>query len=101
MQVKTLFKSRNIVSIGRPLELLHINLFGPTRIMSMSGKCYGLLVVCEFSRWTWVLFLVHKDETFEGFYKLFKRIEDEKDCKIISIRSDHGGEFENDLFQKL
>lgn len=46
--------------------------------MSISGKHYGLVIVNDFSRWTWVLFLVHKDEAFEIFYKMSKKIENEK-----------------------
>lgn len=37
-QVKKLFSSKNIVSTSRPLELLHLNLFGPTRTTFVSGK---------------------------------------------------------------
>ncbi|RDY08397.1 hypothetical protein CR513_07376, partial [Mucuna pruriens] len=83
-QVKGSFESKNIVSNPRPLELLHIDLFGLTRIASMSGKLYGLVVVDDYSRWTWVMFLTYKDKSF----------------KVFSI-SDYGGEFENENFQKF
>ncbi|KEH29282.1 hypothetical protein MTR_4g033045 [Medicago truncatula] len=43
--VKTTFKPKNIVSTSRPLELLHIDLFGPVSIASINGKMYGLVVV--------------------------------------------------------
>lgn len=38
---------------------------------------------------------------FDVFYKLYKKVENEKGCKIVSIISDHGGEFENNLFKKF
>ena len=40
-QTKNTFKSKNIVSTTRPLELLHIVLFGPTRTTSLGGKSMG------------------------------------------------------------
>ncbi|RDX64425.1 hypothetical protein CR513_57020, partial [Mucuna pruriens] len=39
-QVKTSFKTKNIVSISRTLELLHMDLFGPTRMLSLDGNKY-------------------------------------------------------------
>jgi hypothetical protein len=44
MSVKTNFKSKNIVSTSRPLELLHIDLFGPVKTASINGKKYELLI---------------------------------------------------------
>src|SRR3954465_14737860 len=56
------FKSKNVVSSSRPLELLHIDLFGPVKTTSINGKKYGLVIVDDYSHWTWVKFLKHKDE---------------------------------------
>ena len=95
------FKSKNIVSTSRPLELLHLDLFGPTRITSLGGSKYRLVVVDDFSRFTWVSFLAHKDETFSSFIKLLKRIMNEKNTTIVSIRSDHGSKFQNQKFEKF
>ena len=53
------FKPRNIVSTTRPLELLHMGLFGPTRTASLGGRRYGLVIVDDYSRFTWVIFLAH------------------------------------------
>ena len=100
-QTKISFKPKNIVSTSRPLQLLHMDLFGPTRTLSLGGKRYGFVVVDDFSRFTWVLFLAHKDEAFHAFEKLSKRIQNEKVFAISSIRSDHGKEFENSSFEKF
>ena len=70
---KTL-KVKNLVSTSRSLELLHMNLFGPTRTTSLGEKKYGLVIVDDYSRYSWVLFLTHKDETFSAFTKLFERV---------------------------
>ena len=53
------------MSTTRPLELLHVDIFRPTA--SLGGKKYGLVIVDDFSRFTWVIFLVYKDEAYEAF----------------------------------
>lgn len=98
-QFKTSFKSKNHISTERPLELLHIDLFGPTRTRSLSGNRYVFVIVDDFTRYTWVIFLKSKDETIHEFVKFSKKIENEKGFSIINIRSDHGGEFTSDLFE--
>jgi len=60
--VKTSFKSKDIVSTSRPLELLHIDLFGPVSTASIYGSKYGLAIVDDYSRWSWVKFLKSKDD---------------------------------------
>jgi len=59
--VKSSYKSKHIVSTYRPLELLHIDLFGPVNIASLYGSKYGLVIVDDYNRWTWVKFLRSKD----------------------------------------
>ena len=96
---KSSFHSKNIVSTQKPLELLHIDLFGPTKVASLGGKRYGFVIVDDYSRFTWVLFLKNKDDSFEMFKVFCKRIQNEKESNIVAVRSDHGGEFENHLFK--
>ena len=98
---KSSFKSKGIVSTRRPLELLHLDLCGPTRTPSFGGNRYAFVIVDDFSRFAWVLFLKHKDETFENFTVFCKRIQNLKGSTISTIRSDHGGEFENELFSRF
>ncbi|GAB2272695.1 hypothetical protein Dimus_038989 [Dionaea muscipula] len=78
-----------------------MDLFGPSRTASIGGKYYCLVIIDDFSRFTWVRFLAHKDETFIMFAKLVKRISNEKGFVVTSIRSDHGGEFENEHFKEF
>ena len=51
-QIKNSFESKNVVSTSRPLELLHLDLFGPTRTVSLNGKKYGFVIVDDYTRWT-------------------------------------------------
>ena len=82
-QTRGSFKSKNIVSTSRPFELLHMDLFGPTRTTSLGGKKYGLVIVDDFSRFTWVLFLVHKDEAFDAFSNSIKRFQIKKVFRLL------------------
>jgi hypothetical protein len=82
----------------KPLELLHMDLMGPSRIESIGGKRYILVMVDDFTRFTWVRFLKEKSETLSIFKSLVKQLQNEKNVKIgfvVRIRSDHGREFEN------
>ena len=88
-----------MVSTSRPLELLHIDLFGPMDVLSMDGKSYGFVIVDDYSRFTWVYFLSHKDEALHTFIRHCKKVQNEKDLTLISVRSGHGDEFENHSFE--
>ena len=77
-QTKTSFKQKQFVSTTRPFEMLHMDLFGPSRTMSIGGNYYGLVIVDDFFRYTWTLFLVTKDEAFSAFKKLAKIVQNEK-----------------------
>ena len=100
-QTKSSFKSKNVVSTTRPLQLLHMDLFGPSRTKSFGGNVYALVIVDDFSRYSWTLFLVQKSDAFKAFKKYAKQIQNEKSLKIVSIRSDHGGEFQNAQFEEF
>ena len=97
--VKSSFKVKDIVSNSRPLELLHIDLFGPVSTASLYGSKYGLVIVDDYSRWTWVKFLKSKDHAYDVFSNFCTLIQSENEAKILKIRSDHGGEFENEPFE--
>ena len=85
--------SKTDVTTSKPLELLHLDLFGPTQVASIGGMLYGFVIVDDYSRFTWVFFLTHKNEACDIFKAFCKRVENEKSLSIVSIRSDHGGEF--------
>jgi len=59
-----------------------------------------LVIVDDYSRWTWVKFLRSKDNAYDVFSNFCTQIQSEKEMKILKVRSDHGGEFENEPFVK-
>nr|GFB15725.1 retrovirus-related Pol polyprotein from transposon TNT 1-94 [Tanacetum cinerariifolium] len=59
------FKSKDVPSSKGRLNLLHMDLCGLMRVASINGKKYILVIVDDYSRYTWTLFLRFKDETPE------------------------------------
>jgi hypothetical protein len=51
---------KNIMTTDIPLELLHMDLFGPIAYISIGGSKYCLIIVDDYSRFTWVFFLQEK-----------------------------------------
>nr|GEX62614.1 retrovirus-related Pol polyprotein from transposon TNT 1-94 [Tanacetum cinerariifolium]GEX62822.1 retrovirus-related Pol polyprotein from transposon TNT 1-94 [Tanacetum cinerariifolium] len=62
---KSSFKSKVVPSLKGRLNLLHMDLCGPMRVTSINGKKCILVIVEDYSRYTWTLFLRSKDETPE------------------------------------
>jgi hypothetical protein len=84
-----------VVTTKRPLELLHMDLFEPVAYLSIDVNRYDLVIVDDFSCFTWVFFLIEKDGTQETLKKLMRRAQNESELKIKKIRSDNGIEFKN------
>ncbi|GJZ85920.1 putative ribonuclease H-like domain-containing protein [Tanacetum coccineum] len=88
-------KSKVLNPITKPLFMLYMYLFGPNFVSSLMHKKYCLVVIDDYSRFTWVFFLTTKDETSEILNNFIKEIEDLVDKKVKIIRSDNGTEFNN------
>ncbi|GKD48611.1 putative ribonuclease H-like domain-containing protein [Tanacetum coccineum] len=94
-QHKASCKTKTVSSISQPLQMLHMDLFGPTFVKSIMKKMYCLVVTDDYSRFSWVFFLATKDET-SGILKAFiTGIENLIDHKVKIIRCDNGTEFKN------
>ncbi|GJY54920.1 putative ribonuclease H-like domain-containing protein [Tanacetum coccineum] len=81
--------------ITETLQLLHMDLFGPTNIRSIDQKYYSLVVTDDFSRFTWTFYLGTKDETFYVLKEFITLIENQLNKKVKGIRCDNGTEFKN------
>ncbi|GJV46746.1 putative ribonuclease H-like domain-containing protein [Tanacetum coccineum] len=94
-QNKASCKTKLVSSISQPLQMLHMDLFGPTSVRSINHKTYCLVVTDDYSRFSWVFFLATKDET-SGILKTFiTGIENQINHKVKIIRCDNGTEFKN------
>ena len=86
-------------------QRLHVNnksarasphdLFRLTTYKSLGGNLYCLVIVDDYSRYTWVFFLHDKTEVAACFKKFAKRAQNEFEVKLKKIRSDNGKEFDN------
>jgi hypothetical protein len=77
-QVGTHHPQNNIMMMERPLELLHMDLFGPIAyIISIIKSKYSLVIVNAYSRFTWVFFLQDKSETQGTLKKFLRRAQNE------------------------
>nr|GEW45965.1 retrovirus-related Pol polyprotein from transposon TNT 1-94 [Tanacetum cinerariifolium] len=82
------------------LHLLHMDLCGPMRIASINGKRYVLVIVDDYSRYTWVHFLRSKDEAPEVIIKFLKRFTVLLQSPVIIIRTDNDTEFKNQVLKE-
>ncbi|GJV21948.1 putative ribonuclease H-like domain-containing protein [Tanacetum coccineum] len=89
-QHKASYKAKHVNSINKPLHMLHIDLFGPTNVKSLMKKSYCLVVIDDFSRFSWVFFLATKDETSRILKTFIIEIENQLDHKVKVIRCDNG-----------
>ncbi|WVZ70113.1 hypothetical protein U9M48_018807 [Paspalum notatum var. saurae] len=89
------------VMTSYPGELLHMDTVGPARVASVSGTWYVLVVVDDFSRFSWVLFMEFKDEAFGFVRDLVLRLRNESHKAMRAIHSDNGGEFRNSRFENF
>ncbi|GJT09263.1 putative ribonuclease H-like domain-containing protein [Tanacetum coccineum] len=88
-------KAKLVSSISHSLQLLHMDLFGPTSVRSLNHKTYCLVITDDFSRFSWVFFLRTKDETSAILKDFIRQIENQLNQKVKTIRCDNGTEFKN------
>ncbi|GKB85968.1 retrovirus-related pol polyprotein from transposon TNT 1-94 [Tanacetum coccineum] len=77
------------------LYLLHMDLYGPMHVKSINGKKYILVIVDDYSRFTWVKFLRSKDEAPDAIIKCIKNIQVCLNAIVRNVRIDNGTEFVN------
>ncbi|KAI3821373.1 hypothetical protein L1987_08940 [Smallanthus sonchifolius] len=84
-QHKSSHKPKTLNTNDTPLQLLHMDLFCPTNIMSMGKKSYCLVITDDHTRFSWVYFLRTKDETVEILKSYILRIENQSNQKVKII----------------
>ncbi|GJT34482.1 retrovirus-related pol polyprotein from transposon TNT 1-94 [Tanacetum coccineum] len=82
------------------LHLIYMDLCGPMRIASINRKRYVLVIVDDYSRYTWVLFLRSKDEASEEIKTFLKKITVLLQAPVIIVRTKNGPEFKNEVLQE-
>jgi hypothetical protein len=86
---------KTYVPTTRPLELMHMDLFGSTTYKSLGGNLYCLVIFDDYSCYTWIFFLEDKGKIFDIFKNFATRAQNEFGSSMVKIRSDNGSEFRN------
>nr|GFA44222.1 hypothetical protein [Tanacetum cinerariifolium] len=94
-QHRAFCKSKTVSSVHQPLFRLHMDLFGPNFVKSLSKKSYCLVVTDDYSRFSLVFFLATKDETASVLKTFIVGLENLLSLKVKIIRCDNGTEFKN------
>ncbi|GJT47298.1 retrovirus-related pol polyprotein from transposon TNT 1-94 [Tanacetum coccineum] len=92
---KQMHKPKSEDTNQEKLYLLHMGLCGPMRVASVNGKMYILVIVDDYSRFTWVKFLASKDEAPDFIIKFMKMIQVRLNATVRNICTDNGTEFVN------
>nr|GFD05629.1 putative ribonuclease H-like domain-containing protein [Tanacetum cinerariifolium] len=82
------------------LYLLHMDLYGPMRVASVNGKKYILVIVDDYSQFTWVKCLKSKDEAPDFIIKFLKMIQVQIKTYAHQIKTDNGTEFINQTLRE-
>ncbi|GAB6033792.1 hypothetical protein CHUAL_013970 [Chamberlinius hualienensis] len=90
-----------VVSTRRPLELIHMDIWGPNPVESRDGHRYFISFIDDYTRHVHAVPLKQKSEAVEAFEKYMKRVERLHTTTIKAIRSDNGLEFCNFRMQQL
>nr|GEW68085.1 hypothetical protein [Tanacetum cinerariifolium] len=88
-------------TITEVLYTLHIDLCGPMQVQSINGKKYILVIVDDYSRFTWVKFFRSKDETPEFVTKFLTQIQVGLNKTVRFIRTDNGIKFVNQVLTEF
>ncbi|KAJ9535146.1 hypothetical protein OSB04_un001776, partial [Centaurea solstitialis] len=82
-----------------PLSLIRMDLCGPMKTVSLAGRKYVLVIVDDFSRFTWTKFLKTKDETPNLIINFIKAVQVQLKLPVQTVRSDNGTEFKNQVLK--
>jgi hypothetical protein len=91
----------NTVMTEQSAQLLHMDTIGPSRVRSMGGKYYVLVIIDDCSHYSWVFILESKDDVFEHFQSLALRFNNEYPNYLKAICSDSGTKFRNASFDQF
>ena len=91
--LKLVLNHCNIALFNTPLELIFIDLWGPSHITSHSGYTYYVFFIDVYSKFTWIYPLKSKSKTLFVFQQFKTMVELQLNHKIKNVQSDWGGEY--------
>ncbi|XP_075099178.1 uncharacterized protein LOC142176037 [Nicotiana tabacum] len=88
-------------SSNKPFQLVHGNVWGPYRVPKHDGKRYFLILVDDFSRYTWIFLLNNKAETFVTVKQFLALVKNMFNSNVQTLRTYNDYEFFNSQFDEL
>ncbi|GJZ19502.1 retrovirus-related pol polyprotein from transposon TNT 1-94 [Tanacetum coccineum] len=98
---KVSFKTNRSFSITKSLHLLHMDLFGPVKPQTISHNKYTLVIVDEYSRYTWVFCLKKKSDAADCIMSFIRKMENLNEVRVKELRKYNGTEFRNHKLEEL
>ncbi|GKE18362.1 retrovirus-related pol polyprotein from transposon TNT 1-94 [Tanacetum coccineum] len=95
------FKTKRSFSINKSLHLMHMDLFGPIKPQTISHNKYTLVIVDEYSRYTWVFFLKKKSDATDCIMSFIRKMKNLNEVSVKELRSDNGTEFRNHKLEEF
>ncbi|KAL4347404.1 hypothetical protein GQ457_17G002840 [Hibiscus cannabinus] len=92
------FPKEKVWRASEKLQVVHTNICGPHRTLSLGGNKYFIIFIDDFTRMTWVYFMKEKSEVFKVFKKFKAIAEVQSGCKLQKLRSDRGKEYTSTEF---
>jgi transposase InsO family protein len=83
------------MTITQPLDLIHMDLFGPVTYLNIRGNKYSFVIADDYSRFTWIFFLFDKCQVRDKVKTFVRRDQKEFGLPIQKMRSDNGTKFKN------
>lgn len=94
------FKQLGKIRSSQPLDLLHLDLWGPAPVKGYNGARYYLSITDDFSRRIALYTLQEKSQAFDAFQYHVAQAERFLSKRVKAIRTDNGGEFDNMKFRQ-
>jgi len=83
------------------LQLIHTNVAGPLKTISLNGSRYYIAFIDDYTRMCWVYFLKFKTEVANVFLKFKNWIENQNGHKIQVVRSDNDTKYTSNKFARF
>ncbi|KAK0588592.1 hypothetical protein LWI29_002973 [Acer saccharum] len=83
----------SVISSIKPFEIIHCDIWGRYRHLSLSSAYYFLTIVDDYTRFTWIFLMRHKNEAQSLLKRFFSYVCTQFESRIKTFRSDNGGEF--------
>ena len=100
-QSRKSFPKESQTKTSEKLEIVHTDVCGLMQHQSIDGSRYFLLFLDDYTHMCWVYFMKQKSETFSLFKKFKAMVEKQSGCTIKTLRSDGGGEFTSQEFNRF